>query len=100
MEWRDHGKWRVRELLGHLGSYYARYSTAQRHRPWPVGDLLDVIGLTASAQTRIARLSGGQRRRLDVAIGIVGRPSCCSWTSRRWASTRRRGVSSMSWCTG
>ena len=24
--WRDHGKWRVRELLAHLGSYYGRYS--------------------------------------------------------------------------
>jgi ABC-2 type transport system ATP-binding protein len=33
-----------------------------------------VVGLTAAADTRIARLSGGQRRRLDVAIGIVGRP--------------------------
>jgi ABC-2 type transport system ATP-binding protein len=72
--WRDHGKWRVRELLGHLGTYYTRYSTPQRPRPWPVDDLLDVVGLTASAQTRVARLSGGQRRRLDVAIGIVGRP--------------------------
>jgi ABC-2 type transport system ATP-binding protein len=72
--WRDHGKWRVRELLGHLGSYYARYSTPVITRPWPVDDLLEVVGLTASAGTRIARLSGGQRRRLDVAIGIVGRP--------------------------
>ena len=25
--WRDHGKWRVRELLAHLGAYYSRYST-------------------------------------------------------------------------
>src|SRR3954467_8430169 len=25
--WRDHGKWRVRELLRHLGGYYAAYST-------------------------------------------------------------------------
>ncbi len=72
--WRDHGKWRVRELLAHLGSYYGRYATPERPRPWPVDDLLEVVGLTASAQTRIARLSGGQRRRLDVAIGIVGRP--------------------------
>ncbi|MGX6604092.1 ABC transporter ATP-binding protein [Micromonosporaceae bacterium Da 78-11] len=72
--WRDHGKWRVRELLHHLGTYYAGYSTPQVRRPWPVDDLLEVVGLTASAGTRIARLSGGQRRRLDVAIGIVGRP--------------------------
>ncbi|MEV6298565.1 ABC transporter ATP-binding protein [Actinoplanes sp. NPDC051861] len=72
--WRDHSKWRVRELLEHLGGYYAGYSTADRARPWPVGELLEVVGLSDSAQTRIARLSGGQRRRLDVAIGIVGRP--------------------------
>jgi ABC-2 type transport system ATP-binding protein len=67
--WRDHSKWRVRELLHHLGSYYAGYT-----RPWAVDELLDVVGLTASADMKIARLSGGQRRRLDVAIGIVGRP--------------------------
>ncbi len=72
--WRDHGKWRVRELLGHLGSYYRRYSTDGKARPWPVDDLLEVVGLTAAADTRVLRLSGGQRRRLDVAIGIVGRP--------------------------
>jgi ABC-2 type transport system ATP-binding protein len=72
--WRDHGKWRVRELLKHLGGYYAPYSTAQIRRPWPVDELLDVVGLTEHAGQRIGRLSGGQRRRLDVAIGIVGRP--------------------------
>src|SRR4051812_44518104 len=26
--WRDHGNWRVRELLHHLGTYYAPYSTS------------------------------------------------------------------------
>jgi len=72
--WRDHGKWRVRELLKHLGTYYAPYSTATIRRPWPVDELLDVVGLTEQAGQRVMRLSGGQRRRLDVAIGIVGRP--------------------------
>ncbi|GLY03698.1 multidrug ABC transporter ATP-binding protein [Actinoplanes sp. NBRC 101535] len=72
--WRDHGKWRVRELLGHLGGYYTAYSTPVRARPWQVDDLLEVVGLTGSADIRIGKLSGGQRRRLDVAIGIVGRP--------------------------
>ena len=32
------------------------------------------MGLTEQADQRVGRLSGGQRRRLDVAIGIVGRP--------------------------
>jgi len=72
--WRDHGKWRVRELLKHLGTYYAPYSTERIRRPWPVDELLDVVGLTEHADQRVLRLSGGQRRRLDVAIGIVGRP--------------------------
>jgi ABC-2 type transport system ATP-binding protein len=72
--WRDHGKWRVRELLRHLGTYYVDYSTARITRPWQVDDLLDVVGLTAHANARVSQLSGGQRRRLDVAIGIVGRP--------------------------
>ena len=72
--WRDHAKWRVRELLQHLGSYYARYGTPEISRPWDTGELIDLVGLTAQAGRRIGDLSGGQRRRLDVAIGIVGRP--------------------------
>jgi ABC-2 type transport system ATP-binding protein len=72
--WRDHAKWRVRELLAHLGRYYAPYSTAEVRRPWDVDDLIEIVGLTPHARKRVRNLSGGQRRRLDVAIGIVGRP--------------------------
>jgi ABC-2 type transport system ATP-binding protein len=72
--WRDHAKWRVRELLEHLGRYYAHYRTPEIPRPWDTGELLDLVGLTAQARSRVGNLSGGQRRRLDVAIGIVGRP--------------------------
>jgi ABC-2 type transport system ATP-binding protein len=72
--WRDHGKWRVHDLLRHLGRYYTPYATPQRARPWDVDTLLDTVGLTEHANKRIMTLSGGQRRRLDVAIGIVGRP--------------------------
>ncbi|OLF19026.1 ABC transporter ATP-binding protein [Actinophytocola xanthii] len=72
--WRDHGQWRVRELLNHLGEYYRPYSTDQLARPWPVDELIEVVGLTPHADKKILKLSGGQRRRLDVAIGIVGRP--------------------------
>ncbi|WP_367048811.1 ABC transporter ATP-binding protein [Streptomyces sp. Je 1-332] len=72
--WRDHGKWRVRELLAHLGTYYAPYSTGTIRRPWGTDDLMAAVGLTAHAGKKIKTLSGGQRRRLDVAIGIVGRP--------------------------
>jgi ABC-2 type transport system ATP-binding protein len=72
--WRDHGKWQVRELLAHLGSYYAPYSTASMRRPWNTDELIETVGLTEHARKKVRRLSGGQRRRLDVAIGIVGRP--------------------------
>ncbi|PZF96690.1 ABC transporter ATP-binding protein [Micromonospora endophytica] len=72
--WRDHSRWRVRELLAHLGSYYTPYSTSQVRRPWDVDELIDLVGLSAHARQRIGQLSGGQRRRVDVAIGIVGRP--------------------------
>lgn len=72
--WRDHAKWRVRELLAFQGSLYEPYSTAQIRRPWDVDELLAAVGLTDHAGTSVKTLSGGQRRRLDVAIGLVGRP--------------------------
>jgi len=72
--WRDHAKWQVRELLAHLGSYYAPYSAPGLPRPWDVDELIAAVGLTEHARKKVRRLSGGQRRRLDVAIGIVGRP--------------------------
>jgi ABC-2 type transport system ATP-binding protein len=72
--WRDHGKWRVRELLFHLGRYYAPYGTLERKRPYDVDDLIETVGLGEHAGKKISSLSGGQRRRMDVAIGIVGRP--------------------------
>jgi ABC-2 type transport system ATP-binding protein len=72
--WRDHGRWRVRELVAHLGRYYAPFSTPDRPRPYDVDELLETVGLADLAEQKIGSLSGGERRRLDVAIGIVGRP--------------------------
>ncbi|WP_238011839.1 ABC transporter ATP-binding protein [Dactylosporangium sp. AC04546] len=72
--WRDHGKWRVRELLAYLGGYYARHSTPEIRRPMDPDELIAAVGLTDQARQQVRTLSGGQRRRLDVAIGIVGRP--------------------------
>jgi ABC-2 type transport system ATP-binding protein len=72
--WRDHGRWTVRDLLRHLGRYYEPYSTPERTRPCDVDALLDTVGLAGQATRKIASLSGGQRRRLDVAIGLTGRP--------------------------
>lgn len=72
--WRDHPRWTPRKLLTELGGYYAPYSTFERRRPYGIDPLLEATGLGDFADTKIATLSGGQRRRLDVAIGIVGRP--------------------------
>lgn len=72
--WRDHAKWRVRDLLDHLATFYRPYCAEHDKEPWDTGELIELVGLSEQARAKIATLSGGQRRRLDVAIGIVGRP--------------------------
>ena len=72
--WRDHPRWTPRALLRHLGGYYLPYSTPERPRPYDVDLLLHTVGLADTADQKIVTLSGGQRRRLDVAVGIIGRP--------------------------
>ena len=72
--WRDHARWTPRTLLTHLGSYYEPYSTPERTRPHEVETLIKMVGLDEQADQKIRLLSGGQRRRLDVAVGIIGRP--------------------------
>ncbi|WP_333736256.1 ABC transporter ATP-binding protein [Streptomyces sp. IBSBF 2806] len=63
---RDHGRWRVAELLHHVALYYPN--------PLDPTELLSTVGLAPQADQQMAKLSGGQRRRLDVALGIIGRP--------------------------
>lgn len=72
--WRDHSRWKVYELLNHLGKYYEPYSTTARKRPLETNELIRLVGLEEQANNVISTLSGGQRRRLDVAIGLVGNP--------------------------
>ena len=64
----------MRELLAHFGRYYEPFARPGRPRPFDVDELLALVRLTEHADQRVGSLSGGQRRRLDVAIGIVGRP--------------------------
>ena len=56
----------VREIIDHFASFYPN--------PFPTGQLIDMVGLGAKAKVLSTKLSGGQRRRLDVAVGVVGRP--------------------------
>jgi ABC-2 type transport system ATP-binding protein len=56
----------VRETVRHFASYYPR--------PRDPDEVVATVGLTDSADQRSRLLSGGQRRRLDVALGILGRP--------------------------
>jgi len=60
------GELTVREILGHFAHYYPDARDPD--------EVIETVGLTGQARTRLARLSGGQRRRVDVALGIVGRP--------------------------
>lgn len=44
-------------------------------RPRPTGEIIELVGLTGKSGARIKSLSGGQRRRLDLALALVGSPS-------------------------
>jgi ABC-2 type transport system ATP-binding protein len=56
----------VREQLRHFAGLYPN--------PRDVDETIAAVGLEQKANTRIAKLSGGQKRRVDVALGIIGRP--------------------------
>ena len=56
----------VREAIEIYGALYPRRRAA--------GELIEIVGLEAKADARIKTLSGGQRRRLELALGIVGDP--------------------------
>ncbi|WP_328539821.1 ABC transporter ATP-binding protein [Streptomyces sp. NBC_00344] len=56
----------VRETVSHFARYYPK--------PRSADDVIDLVGLGAKADSRIKSLSGGQRRRLDVALGVIGGP--------------------------
>ncbi|MGW2841641.1 ABC transporter ATP-binding protein [Streptomyces sp. NPDC001493] len=40
----------------------------------PVGEVLELVGLTGRARVRVKQLSGGERRRLDLGLALVARP--------------------------
>ncbi|MFD6053792.1 ABC transporter ATP-binding protein [Agromyces sp. NPDC060279] len=72
--WRDHARWRVGPLLEQFATLYEPFAASTGRRPHDVGELLDLVGLGGHRGALVRSLSGGQRRRLDVAIGLIGRP--------------------------
>jgi ABC-2 type transport system ATP-binding protein len=81
--WHAHSSWRerigivlqeseaepgltVRECLNLYAGYY--------HQPREVDETLELVALTEQAGQRATTLSGGQRRRLDVALALIGDP--------------------------
>jgi len=43
-------------------------------KPRPLGEVIELVGLTEKLDSRVTKLSGGQKRRLDVAIALAGDP--------------------------
>ena len=62
----DAGSFRVREIVKHFSAFYAN--------PRDVDQVIEAVGLTDKRNSLVLELSGGQRRRLDVALGIIGNP--------------------------
>jgi ABC-2 type transport system ATP-binding protein len=56
----------VREVLRRSAGFYPD--------PRPVDEVIGLVGLEEKADVRVKTLSGGQQRRLDVGLGIVGNP--------------------------
>jgi ABC-2 type transport system ATP-binding protein len=62
----DAGDLSVGETVEHFSNYYSN--------PLDVQHVIDSVGLSEKQGALIRTLSGGQRRRLDVALGIIGNP--------------------------
>jgi ABC-2 type transport system ATP-binding protein len=62
----DAGDLTVSETISHFAGYYSR--------PRNQEEVISAVGLEDKAKDLIRNLSGGQRRRLDVALGIIGSP--------------------------
>jgi ABC-2 type transport system ATP-binding protein len=62
----DAGDLTVAESINHFSHYYSN--------PRNPEEVIDAVGLREKADALVRTLSGGQRRRLDVALGIIGNP--------------------------
>ena len=62
-----------------IDAYLSVAEVLQMHRDYyrrqrDVDEVIELVGLTEKRDTRVRLLSGGQQRRLDVALGLVGDP--------------------------
>ncbi|WP_415947245.1 ABC transporter ATP-binding protein [Streptomyces sp. KLOTTS4A1] len=75
----------VRPRIGVMlqeGGFPAELTVAETVRMWagstsgarPVGEALELVSLTRRANVRVKQLSGGEKRRLDLALALLGRP--------------------------
>ncbi|MFE7132258.1 ABC transporter ATP-binding protein [Streptomyces sp. NPDC057638] len=75
----------VRPRIGVMlqeGGFPADLTVTETTRMWagcttgarPVAEALDLVGLGGRASVRVKQLSGGERRRLDLALALLGRP--------------------------
>ena len=56
----------VRQVLERNAGFYPN--------PRPIDEVIDLVGLTEKSDAKVKKLSGGQQRRLDIGLGIVGNP--------------------------
>ncbi|MFJ9849487.1 ABC transporter ATP-binding protein [Streptomyces sp. NPDC101150] len=76
---------KVRPRIGVMlqeGGFPSELTSAETLKMWagctsgarPVGESLELVGLARRADVRVKQLSGGERRRLDLALALLGRP--------------------------
>ena len=68
--WTDHPKWRVKDQLEWIRSVQLTAAS----RVSGVAEVLDAVGLADKADSRLSRLSGGQRRTVDFAAALMAAP--------------------------
>ena len=83
--WTDHPKWRVVDQLEWIRAIQLTAS------PDVMGtsEVLNAVGLADKATSRLSRLSGGQRRIIDFAAALMGRPELLLMTTHHLAEAER-----------